>query len=194
MLYECEELAEALAKKIPDMSKLKEMDGRTARLYYFVKLVYSTWTTHCMALLDYKYCMSDGAFMKRNWLDPIDFVFLLEPMRMGVRSRLPLDLLRYIYTELRKCIELGASVIAHDDKKAKFRGDLIRIIAAPTKDVIPDLQFDLYREITHAYLEEGDTQNATIFCKQALMLRKNDSEMLQLMEEIKHSAHKSKKP
>ncbi|MCC5874885.1 MAG: hypothetical protein JJU11_01575 [Candidatus Sumerlaeia bacterium] len=186
MLYECEEMAAILSRRIPEMSRLRDIKNRdlTEKIYRIVKLLYKTWALHCRALLEYRYMAADGNLMRRNWIDPRDFGFLVEMMRMGVRSRLPLDLLNFIYIETRKCVEIGAEVIAHDDKRAKFRGDVLRIIASPTRDVIPDMTFAIFKDIVNAYLDENDTESALIFCKQALMIRQHDSEMLTLKRKL----------
>lgn len=186
MLYECEEMAALLAKRIPDIFTLNESgDERTAHLYRCVKVVYTTWTYHCRALLEYKYRTSSKTWMQRSWIDPQDFGFLHDVMLIGVRSRLPLDLLRYILVELMRCVEIGKQVIAHDDKRAKFEGDILRIIASPTRDVIPDLCFEIYGMIVDAYKREGDTATAMTFCRQALLIRRTDRQMLKILEELK---------
>lgn len=186
MLYECEEMAAILSRKIPAMSRLKDLRDKdlTERIYRVIKLVYKTWGVHCRALIEYRYKSADGSWMQRNWIDPRDFGFLVEMMRMGVKSRLPLDLLQFIYIETRKCVDLGLEVIAHNDKKAKFRGDVLRIIASPTRDIIPDMTFAIFKDIVNAYLEENDTETALIFCKQALMIRQHDLEMSQLKTQL----------
>lgn len=186
MLYECEEMAAILSRRIPEMSRLRDIKNRdvTEWIYRVVKLVYKTWALHCRALLEYRYMAADGNWMRRNWIDPRDFGFLVEMMRMGVRSRLPLDLLNFIYRETRNCVEVGTQVIAHDDKRAKFRGDVLRIIASPTRDVIPDMTFEIFKDIVNAYLDENDTESALTFCKQALMIRHHDSEMLMLKRKL----------
>lgn len=186
MLFECEEMAAVLYRRIPDMSALQDggKDDVSNKLYQFVRLVYQTWTTHCYSLLEYKYRIDKNTWTRRNWIDPRDFGFLVEVMRMGVSSRLPLDLLRMIYTELRKCVDLGKYVIAHEDKKHRFEGDLLRIIASPTKDVVPDLCFLIYTHIVEAYLKQGDSQSAVIFCRQALLIQKNHRGMNQILQDI----------
>lgn len=188
MLYECEEMAAILAKRIPDLCRLMESgDERTEQLYRFVKTVYMTWTYHCRALLEYKYRASNTTWMRRSWIEPRDFGFLLDIMRMAIRSRLPLDLLRLVKTELKKCIVIGQNVIAHTDKRCKFEGDLLRILASPTKDVIPDLCFEYYCEIVNAYREQGDRATAMTFCRQALLIRKNDRDLLRIHEDLKRT-------
>lgn len=189
MLYECEEIAAVLAKRIPDICHLSESgDIRTARLYRHVKTVYHLWTTHCMALLDYKYRINNHEYMRRNWIEPRDFGFLVDVMKLGVRSRLPLDLLRYILEDLRKCIAIGQQVVAHDAKKAKFEGDVLRFIASPTKDVIPDLCYEIFVLIVDAYRRQGDTAAAMTFCKQALLINKHDREMQKIWDELRSHA------
>jgi hypothetical protein len=185
MLYECEEMAALLVKRVPNLAKLRESgDAQTNELYHFVKLVYRTWTAHSHALLEYKYRVNEKDWMIRNWIDPREFGFIVEIMRMGIRSQLPLDLLRYIYTEIKGCIDIGKKVIAHEDKRCQFFGDCLRIVASPAKDVIPDLQFEIYREIIYTYLKQGDTANALTFTKQALLIHKYDKEMNRLKQEI----------
>lgn len=186
MLYECEEMAAILSRRIPEMSRLHELRDKdlTQRIYRFVRLVYKTWSTHCLALLEYKYTTTDGQLVRRNWIEPRDFGFLVELMRLGVQSRLPLDLLQFIYDECRKCVALGSDVIAIPDKQAKFVGDVLRIIASPTRDVIPDMTFAIFRDIVNAYLQENDTENALIFCKQALMIKKYDHDMLMMKKRL----------
>lgn len=181
MLHECEEMAAVLSRRIPNMTKLCESDNdETTRLYRYTKLVYFTWTSHCQTLLEYKYHSTDDMMVRRNWVEPRDFGFLLDVMKMGIRSRLPLDLLRSIFAELRKCIEVGKRVVAQTDKRAKFEGDVLRIVASPVKDEVPDLAFEIYREIAKAYGVEGDSQSSLIFVRQALLLRPSDAEMLLL--------------
>lgn len=194
MLFECEEMAAVLLRRIPDMSKLGESedDDMTTRLYHFVRQVYQTWTTHCHALLEYKYRASRDEWVRRNWIDPQEFGFLVEVMRMGIRSRLPLDLLRFIFREIHRCIGIGINVIASDEKKAKFEGDCLRFIASPTKDVIPDLQLMIYRRIVHCYMTEGDFQNAQIFCKQCLMIARNDREMLEIKKRLEEGGSRAR--
>lgn len=185
MLYECEEMAAVLARRIPDIAFLKEFgDERTARLYHIVRTVYKTWMVHCRALLEYRYRLNRTTYMRRNWIDPRDFGFLVEAMRMGVRTRLPLDLLREIYSEIRLTVAIGRKVIAHEDKRARFEGDVLRIIASPTKDIIIDLCLDIYKDIITAYVAAGDTQNALIFVKQALHIRGNDTALVRLRNEL----------
>lgn len=185
MLYECEELAAILARRIPEMFHVNgPTDGQTRVLYRCARVIYHGWIDHICALLEYKYRMTNKEWLRRNWLDPRDFGCVLDVMRLGVRSRLTLDLLRFVYTELKRAVHIGTEVIAHDDKKAKFEGDLLRIIASPTKDLVPDLTFEIYKDITLAYMREGDTQGALMFCKQALLMKNSDSEMLKLKAEL----------
>lgn len=185
MLYECEELAAILARRIPEMFHINgPTDGQTRVLYRCARVIYLGWIDHICALLEYKYRMTNKEWLRRNWLDPRDFGCVLDVMRLAVRSRLTLDLLRFIYNELKRTIRIGVEVIAHEDKKAKFEGDLLRIIASPTKDLVPDLTFEIYKEITMAYMREGDTQGALMFCKQGLLLKNNDAEMLRIKAEL----------
>lgn len=186
MLYECEEMAALLVRRIPNLHELKERGGSEAtnKLYHFVKLVYGMWAMHCRRLLEYKYRLNDKEWIQRNWLDPRDFGFLVDLMRMGVRSHLPLDLLRYIYHETRKCIDMGKVVIAHRDKQAQFEAEALRMIASPTRDVVPDLTFEIFREIINAYMTEGDTANALIFTKQALLIHKTDKDLNRIKTEL----------
>lgn len=196
MLYECEELAAILARRIPEMFHVHgPTDGQTRVLYRCVRAMYTGWCHHARALLQYKYLVNSREYMRRNWVDPRDFGCLVDIMRMAMRSRLTLDLLRFVYTELKPCVRVGMEVIAHDDKKAKFEGDLLRILASPTKDVVPDLTFEIYKEITQAYVREGDTAGALTFCKQALLMRNNDSDMLKLKAELSDiGAQRMKRP
>ena len=183
MLWECEELAQILARYIPDMSHLSpKADEQTSRMYRCVKIVYSAWTLHCGCLLEYRFRMTNDKWMRRAWIEPRDFGALLDIMRTGVHSKLPLDLMRMLYEGVRKCVEIGLSVIAFDDKRGKFEGDVLRIVASPVKDTVPDLTYEIYRDIAKAYLVAGDTSVAGIFVDQALLMRKNDREMSILKE------------
>ncbi len=187
MLFECEELAIVLAKRIPNIKEVVEDGGEyTKTVYTYVKIIYNTWISHCMQLLNYKYSTATGEMVRRNWIDPQEFGFLVDVMRTGIRTGLPLHILRYIYRELRKCVDFGKEIIAHSEKRSQFEGDVLRFLASPSRDLIPDLTLLIYKDITHAYLAEGDTATALTFCKQCLMLKKTDREMLQLKDELEN--------
>ncbi|MCB2154580.1 hypothetical protein KQI84_06810 [bacterium] len=185
MLWECEELACILARYIPDMSHLSEKsDEQTSRMYRCVKMVYYTWTMHCGKLLEYRFRMTNDKWMRRGWIEPRDFGSLLDIMRTGVHSKLPLDLMRMLYQGVRNCVEIGLNVIAFEDKRGKFEGDVLRIVASPVKETVPDLTFEIYGHIAKAYLLAGDTSVAGIFVDQALLMRKNDRDMMALKEKV----------
>ncbi|MCC6546302.1 hypothetical protein IT570_03950 [Candidatus Sumerlaeota bacterium] len=187
MLYECEEMAALLVKRIPNLRILKESDVSMTEQYQIVKVVYRSWTSHCRALLEYKYHLNAKEWVTRNWVDPREFGFLVEVMRMAIRSMLPLDLLRFIFSEIKQCVEIGSKkVIATEAKRCQFYAETLRIIASPARDVIPDLQFEIYREIVYSYLREGDSANALTFVKQVLTIRKGDKEMQKLKQDLEH--------
>ena len=185
MLYECEELAALLVKRIPNLRVLKEADVSMTEPYQIVKQVYRSWASHCRALLEYKYHLNSKEWVTRNWIDPREFGFLVEVMRMAIRSMLPLDLLRFVYSEIKQCVEVGSKrVIATEVKRCQFYAECLRIIASPARDTIPDLQFEIYREIIYNYLREGDSSSALTFVKQALMIHKADKDMLRLKQDL----------
>jgi hypothetical protein len=182
MLWECEELAQILQRHVPDMSRLSlRADENTARLHRCVRIVYSAWTLHAKALIEYRYRTTDTEYMTRTWLEPGDFGFLLDIAKAGVRSKLPFDLMYFLYQKLKECIAIANHVIAHEHKRAKFEGDVLRMLAGPVKESVPDLAFTIYVDIIQAYMREGDTANATLFCKQALLIRKNDPQVSELL-------------
>ncbi len=185
MLWECEELAQILQRHVPDMSRLSlRADENTARLHRCVRIVYLAWINHARALLEYRYRVSDTEYATRTWLEPGDFGFLLDIVKAGVRSKLPFDLMYFIYQHLKDCTAVANNVIAHEVKRCKFEGDVLRMIAGPVKEAVPDLAFAIYLDIIHAYMREGDTANATLFCKQALLIRKNDPQVTELLAQL----------
>ncbi len=191
MLWECEEVAHIVGRWLPKVSRQDLTQGKlTSMMYRCIEKIYATWIDHCGHLLNYRYQIDEKTYMRREWLDPRDFGFLVEVMRTAVQSKIPLDLLKFIYQRLKLCIAIGEEVIAHDNKKLRFRGDVLRIIASPTRDVIPDLCLEIYLDILNAYYKEGDTSNAYIFCKQALFLSPANKELLDLKKELeKKGAH-----
>lgn len=187
MLFECEEMAHLLARFIPDMTALSDhADEHTVKMFRCVKMVYETWTDNARALLEYRFKTASETYIQRQWIEPRDVGFLLDIMSTGVRSKLPLDLLRVIYVGARKCIEVAQHAIAFEQKKAKFEGDALRIVASPVKGLAPDMQLEIYRDIVRAYLREGDTHSAKTFVDQALLIRKHDRELLDLQEQVRH--------
>lgn len=185
LLWECEELAQILQKRIPDMSKLSpRADRNTAVLYYSARLVYHTWIDHARALLEYRYKVTNREYQHRSWIEPGDFGFLLDILRAAVRSKLPFDLLYDMYQRLRTCVAIGHLVIGKEEKRWKFEGDVIRILAGSVREAAPDVAFAMYRDIIAAYRREGDTANAMLFCKQALLIRRDDKELLQVKKEL----------
>lgn len=186
MLFECEELAQILSRHIPDMTALSNhADEQTVRMFRVTKMVYSTWTSHACALLEYRFKVNNRDYIQRQWIEPRDVGFLLDVMRVGVSSRLPLDLLRVIYAGARECIQVVQKVIPFEDKRAKFEGDALRILASPVKDVVPDMQIIIYKDIARAYLAEGDTATTNLFVDQGLLLSKKDRELLELKDKIR---------
>ncbi len=186
MLWECEETALIVAKRIPDVEMLSaEGDNRTQTLYECMEIVYRIWTQHAMRLLEYKYKSTNTQWSRRSWVEPRDLGFLVDIMKTAVRTHLPLDLLRFVYEQIHEVIALMNNVIAHKTKQARFMGDTLRMIASPGKELVPDLTFEIYEDIIEAYQAEGDTQQAWTFCLQALHIHPNDREMLKIKDELK---------
>lgn len=186
MLWECEETAMIVAKRIPDVQKLShEGDTRTRMMYECVEIIYRTWTMHSKALLEYKFKANSKQWARRNWIEPRDLGFLVDIMKTAIRTHLPLDLLRFVYEQVHDVVLMMKNVIPHDDKQARFEGDVLRMIASPSKEIVPDLTFIIFKDIVEAYRREGDTQQAWTFCLQALLIHPHDREMLQTKEDLK---------
>lgn len=183
MLWECEESARILQRRIPDMSSLTHRkDDDSRRLFRCVKIVYETWCYNAAALVEYRYRVSNDSWMRRSWIEPRDLGFLLDIMRTAVQSKLPLDLLRVAFNGVRHSIVLASNAIAFDHTRGKFIGDCLRITASAVKDIVPDMQMEIYRDIVRSYLHAGDAVNAEIFINQGLLLNRSD----RVMNELKH--------
>ena len=106
-------------------------------------------------------------------------------MATAVKTKLPLDLLRIAYRGVRKCVRVAENAIHFDRDKKRFEGDVLRIMASPVKDVIPDMQLEIYIDVARAYLDEGDTTNADIFIRQGLLISRSNKKLLEMREELR---------
>lgn len=180
-----EELAASFGKHVMEMRRLDPDPLRaTSNLYRLATKIYSGWISHCGAILEHQHRRSNTEWIQVEWVPPHRFNVLLTVMRSSVRLKLPLDLLMRIYQEIRQVITIGREVISLAAKKDKFEGDCLRIIASPSKDVIPDLCLMIFRDIINAYIRAGEGASALIFCEQSLLIKRGDHEIEAIKSEI----------
>lgn len=186
-------LAAAFGKHVREMRHIDPDPLRaTSGLYRLATKIFSAWVDHCKAVLEHQHRRTNVSWIQTEWIQPHRFNCLLAIMRSAVRIKLPLDLLFKVYQSLRQAIAIGKAAIAFDVRKVKFEGDCLRILASPSKDVIPDLCYIIFRDIIDVYVEAGENASAMMFCDQALLLRRGDREVEQIKAEIiAKSGHKS---
>jgi hypothetical protein len=180
-----EELAASFGKHVMEMRRLDPDPLRaTSNLYRLATKIYTGWVSHCGAILEHQHRRSNTEWIQVEWIPPHRFNVLLTIMRSAVRLKLPLDLLMSVYQEIRQVITIGREVISLNAKKDKFEGDCLRIIASPSKDVIPDLCLMIFRDIINAYMRAGEGASALIFCEQSLLIKRGDHEIEAIKAEI----------
>ncbi len=176
-----EELAAAFGKHVREMRHIDPDPLRaTSGMYRLATKIYFAWVDHCAAVLEHQHRRTNTAWIQMEWIPPHRFNCLLSIMRSAVRIKLPLDLLQRIYNRIRAVVRIGKEAISIDTKKIKFEGDCLRILASPTKDVIPDLCYQIYRDIIDVYVKAGENASAIMFCDQALLIRRGDHEVEQI--------------
>lgn len=180
-----EEMAASFGKHVMEMRRLDPDPLRaTSNLYRLAMKIYTGWVSHCGAILEHQHRRSNTEWIQVEWVPPHRFNVLLTIMRSAVRQKLPLDLLMRVYQEIRQVITIGREVISLNAKKDKFEGDCLRIIASPSKDVIPDLCLMIFRDIINAYMRAGEGASALIFCEQSLLIKRSDHEIEAIKAEI----------
>ena len=190
MLHECEHLAATIVRFIPEVSRLsKQGDAETVHKYRMVSHVYDTWLRHCKSLVEYKYRIRNDEWMRRQWVEPSDFGFVLDVFRSGVRSVLPAEMMRRLYKGARRVMEVGEHVIAFPDKQAKFEGEFLRIVISPLRESYEKLAFDVACDMVRAYHRAGDLTNASAFLTMASGLQPGDPEIDRLRARLQRARH-----
>jgi len=185
-------LAAGFGKHVREMRHIDPDPLRaTSGLYRLAGKIYVAWVDHCAAILEHQHKRTNTQWVQLDWVQPHRFNCLLSVMRSAVRIKLPLDLLLRVYQKLRGVIYIGKSAIALDARRVKFEGDCLRVLASPSKDLIPDLCYIIYRDIIDTYVEAGENAAAMMFCDQALLIRRGDHEVEHIKAEIiAKSGHK----
>ncbi|MCB2154581.1 hypothetical protein KQI84_06815 [bacterium] len=190
MLHECEHLAATIVRFIPEVSRLsKKGDAETVTKFRMVAHIYETWLRHCRALVEYKYRIRNDEWMRRQWVEPSDFGFVLDVFRSGARTNLPMEMMRRLYKSARHVMEVGEHVIAFPDKQGKFEAEFLRIVISPLRENYEKLAFDVACDIVRAYHRAGDLTNANNFLTMASSILPDNPEIDRLRARLQRARH-----
>jgi len=185
VLKDCDAIAKAVCKSIPDLFNLPDRgDPELVAKYSLVKRVFKVWMKHCRALIEYKYRTPEGEWLKRPWLDPSEFETVAQVVVAAVRAKLPPRMMETIYRGVKYNARVGLNVIAYEDKQGRFTSEYLRIMAAPCKDVYPEITLEIYKDIARGYLIEGDVTNAEMFLRNIKLNAPHDTDINAMQDEL----------